>query len=99
MGWTGFDRLLHPAVVPQHLLTFLTASGLLTCRQGRHVSARKHIWNREDNMDTHLLMTGVAVMVGLIGIAASRDLLRRLRPQPRLVPIRVERPQRHSRDM
>ena len=31
-------------------------------------------------MDTHL-MIGVAVMLGLIGIAASRDLLRRLRDQ------------------
>ncbi|CAE6708313.1 hypothetical protein [Paraburkholderia haematera] len=41
-------------------------------------------------MDTHL-MIGVAVMLGLIGIAASRDLLRRLRDQqPRLVPIKVE---------
>jgi hypothetical protein len=29
-------------------------------------------------MDTHLLI-GVAVMLGLIGIAASRDLLRNLR--------------------
>ncbi len=43
-------------------------------------------------MDTHL-MIGVAVMFGLIGIAASRDLLRRLREQqPQLVPIKVERP-------
>ncbi|MFM0505852.1 hypothetical protein [Paraburkholderia caffeinilytica] len=43
-------------------------------------------------MDTHL-MIGVAVMLGLIGIAASRDLLRRLRvQQPQLVPIKVERP-------
>ena len=42
-------------------------------------------------MDTHL-MIGVAVMLGLIGIAASRDLLRRLREQqPQLVPIRIER--------
>jgi hypothetical protein len=49
-------------------------------------------------MDMHLLMTGVAVMLGLIGIAASRDLMRRLRPQPKLVPIRVERPVRRSRD-
>jgi hypothetical protein len=49
-------------------------------------------------MDTHLLMIGVAVMLGLIGIAASRDLLRRLRPQPRLVPVRIERPVRQSRD-
>lgn len=41
-------------------------------------------------MDTHL-MIGVAVMLGLIGIAASRDLLRRLREQqPQLVPIKVE---------
>ncbi|CAH2906997.1 MAG: FIG00452912: hypothetical protein [uncultured Paraburkholderia sp.] len=44
-------------------------------------------------MDTHL-MTGVAVMFGLIGIAASRDLLRRLREQqPQLAPIKVERPE------
>jgi hypothetical protein len=43
-------------------------------------------------MDTHL-MIGVAVMFGLIGIAASRDLLRRLREQqPQLVPVRVEHP-------
>lgn len=42
-------------------------------------------------MDTHL-MIGVAVMLGLIGIAASRDLLRRLKAQqPQLVPIRAER--------
>ncbi|MDE1183798.1 hypothetical protein [Paraburkholderia sp.] len=40
-------------------------------------------------MDTHL-MIGVAVMMGLIGIAAARDLLRRLRAQQRLVPVRVE---------
>jgi hypothetical protein len=46
----------------------------------------------EGHMDTHL-MIGVAVMFGLIGIAASRDLLRRLREQqPQLVPIKVERP-------
>jgi hypothetical protein len=46
----------------------------------------------EEFMDTHL-MIGVAVMLGLIGIAASRDLLRRLREQqPQLVPIKVERP-------
>jgi hypothetical protein len=44
----------------------------------------------EGFMDMHLLI-GVAVMLGLIGVAASRDLLRRLRPAPRLVPIRVER--------
>ncbi|MFM0379402.1 hypothetical protein PQQ72_20540 [Paraburkholderia strydomiana] len=44
-------------------------------------------------MDTHL-MIGVAVMFGLIGIAASRDLLRRLREQqPQLVPVKVERPE------
>ncbi|WP_186307997.1 hypothetical protein [Paraburkholderia sp. BCC1884] len=43
-------------------------------------------------MDTHL-MIGVAVMFGLIGIAASRDLLRRLREQqPQLVPVKVEHP-------
>jgi hypothetical protein len=42
-------------------------------------------------MDTHL-MIGVAVMFGLIGIAASRDLLRRLRQQqPQLVPMEVDR--------
>jgi hypothetical protein len=42
-------------------------------------------------MDTHLII-GVAVMFGLIGIAASRDLLRRLREQqPQLVPIKIER--------
>jgi hypothetical protein len=35
-------------------------------------------------MDTHLLI-GVAVMLGLIGIAASRDLLRNLRAQPQLI--------------
>ncbi|WP_323046408.1 hypothetical protein [Paraburkholderia sp.] len=55
----------------------------------------------EELMDTHL-MIGVAVMLGLIGIAASRDLLRRLREQqPQLMPIKVERPdlqvQRHDR--
>ncbi|MGT2470461.1 hypothetical protein [Paraburkholderia terrae] len=50
-------------------------------------------------MDTNLLMIGVAVMLGLIGIAASRDLLRRLRPQPRLVPIRVDERQRRQRDI
>jgi hypothetical protein len=44
----------------------------------------------EGLMDTHLLI-GVAVMLGLIGLAASRDLLRRMRPQPQLVPIRAER--------
>ncbi|MCC8405178.1 hypothetical protein LJ655_25435 [Paraburkholderia sp. MMS20-SJTN17] len=41
-------------------------------------------------MDTHL-MIGMAVMFGLIGAAASRDLLRRLREQqPQLVPVKVE---------
>lgn len=45
-------------------------------------------------MDTHL-MIGLAVMMGLIGIAASRDLMRRLRAQePKLVPIKID-----SRDM
>jgi hypothetical protein len=53
----------------------------------------------EDNMDTNLLMIGVAVMLGLIGVAASRDLLRRLRPQPRLVPIRFDERQRRPRDI
>jgi hypothetical protein len=46
----------------------------------------------EEFMDTHL-MIGIAVMLGLIGIAASRDLLRRVREQqPRLVPVKIERP-------
>jgi hypothetical protein len=43
-------------------------------------------WDEEGIMDTHLLI-GVAVMLGLIGIAA----LRNLRAQPQLVPIRAER--------
>jgi hypothetical protein len=43
-------------------------------------------------MDTHLII-GVAVMFGLIGIAASRDLLRRIREQPpQLVPVKIDRP-------
>ena len=41
-------------------------------------------------MDTHLLI-GVAVMLGLIGLVASRDLLRNLRAQPQPVRIRAER--------
>jgi hypothetical protein len=41
-------------------------------------------------MDMHLLV-GVAVMLGLIGIAAWRDLQRTLRPQPQLVPLKVSR--------
>ncbi|MGH8779431.1 hypothetical protein [Paraburkholderia sp.] len=41
-------------------------------------------------MDTNL-MIGVAVMLALIGVAASRDLLRRLRGTPQLVPVRVRR--------
>jgi hypothetical protein len=41
-------------------------------------------------MDTHLLI-GVAVMFGLIGIAASRDLLRRLKFVPQLVLVPVRR--------
>jgi hypothetical protein len=48
-------------------------------------------------MDTHLLV-GVAVMFGLIAIAASRDLVRSLRPQPQLVPIRIDRPARPRKD-
>ncbi|WP_087754179.1 hypothetical protein [Paraburkholderia caledonica] len=57
----------------------------------RHDSASQSLKD-EGFMDTHL-MIGVAVMFGLIGIAASRDLLRRLREQqPQLVPIKVERP-------
>jgi hypothetical protein len=41
-------------------------------------------------MNTHLLI-GVAVMFGLIGIAASRDLLRRLKSEPRLAPVPLRR--------
>ncbi len=48
-------------------------------------------------MDTHLLV-GLAVMLGLIGIAASRDLLRNLRAQPQLVPVKISRPVRRDRD-
>ncbi|MFC0575715.1 hypothetical protein [Paraburkholderia solisilvae] len=44
--------------------------------------------HEEGNMDTHL-MIGVAVIAGLIVVAASRDVLRRLRPQPRLVPVKT----------
>ncbi|WP_287189548.1 hypothetical protein [Paraburkholderia sp.] len=47
-------------------------------------------------MDTHLLV-GIAVMLGLIGIAAWRNLLRTLRPQPQLVPVKVSRPVRPDR--
>jgi hypothetical protein len=63
---------------------------------GEH--ARQHLFGNleqledEGLMDTHL-MIGLAVMMGLIGIAASRDLLRRLRAQqPQLIPIKIERP-------
>ncbi|CAG4904963.1 hypothetical protein [Paraburkholderia saeva] len=49
-------------------------------------------------MDMHLLV-GVAVMLGLIGIAAWRDLQRTLRPQPELVPVRVSRPVRSGRSV
>jgi hypothetical protein len=60
-------------------------------RPDRRRSAHRNNWKDEGIMDTHL-MIGVAVMFGLIGIAASRDLLRRLREQqPQLVPIKVER--------
>ena len=41
-------------------------------------------------MDTHL-MIGIAVMMGLIGIAASRDLLRMRRAQLQPVPLRRRR--------
>jgi hypothetical protein len=47
------------------------------------------ICHEEGNMDTHL-MIGVAVIFGLIAVAASRDMLRRMRPQSRLVPIKAE---------
>jgi hypothetical protein len=39
-------------------------------------------------MDTHL-MIGVAVMVGLIGLAASRDLFQALRAQLRPATVRT----------
>ncbi|MFT4064142.1 hypothetical protein [Paraburkholderia sp.] len=49
-------------------------------------------------MDTHLVI-GVAVMFGLIGVAASRDLLRRMREQqPQLVPVKVEQPDTQRRE-
>ncbi|WP_169740094.1 hypothetical protein [Paraburkholderia acidipaludis] len=41
-------------------------------------------------MDTHL-MIGIAVMMGLIGIAASRDLLRMRRAQLQPVSLRAQR--------
>lgn len=41
-------------------------------------------------MSTHL-MIGITVMMGLIGIAASRDLLRMRRAQLRPVSLRVPR--------
>ncbi|WP_322061943.1 hypothetical protein [Paraburkholderia sp. J63] len=41
-------------------------------------------------MDTHL-MIGIAVMMGLIGIAASRDLLRMRRAQLQPVALRARR--------
>jgi hypothetical protein len=41
-------------------------------------------------MDTHLLI-GLAVMLGLIGFTGSRELLRRFKAQPQLVPVRAER--------
>ncbi|SMG13108.1 hypothetical protein [Paraburkholderia susongensis] len=49
-------------------------------------------------MDTHL-MIGVAVMLGLIGVAASRELLRRMRiQQPQLVPVKVEQQDMQPRE-
>jgi hypothetical protein len=42
-------------------------------------------------MDTYL-MIGITVMVGLIGISASRDLLNMRRAQLQPVPVRVKRP-------
>ncbi|WP_205995295.1 hypothetical protein [Paraburkholderia sp. Ac-20347] len=49
-------------------------------------------------MDTHL-MIGIAVMMGLIGIAASRDLLRMRRAQLQPVALRVQRPADRSRPL
>lgn len=48
-------------------------------------------------MDNHL-MIGAAVMFGLIAIAASRDLLQRLRAKQKLVPVRIRPTQPAARD-
>ncbi|MFX1672003.1 hypothetical protein PWR63_06870 [Paraburkholderia sp. A2WS-5] len=42
-------------------------------------------------MDMHT-MIGIAVMIGLIGIAASRDLLRMRRAQLQPITLRTQRP-------
>jgi hypothetical protein len=69
----------------------------LTYIRRYHLNYQHHSNRTKRNpMDTHLLV-GVAVMLGLIGIAASRELLRILRPQPQLVPIKVSRPVRSDR--
>jgi uncharacterized membrane protein YccF (DUF307 family) len=49
-------------------------------------------------MDTHL-MIGIAVMMSLIGIAASRDLLRMRRAQLQPATLRVQRPIDRSRGL
>jgi hypothetical protein len=59
--------------------------------------ARRNPQRKRNSMDTNL-MIGVAVIFGLIGIAATRDLLRRLRPQQRLVPVKVRRTERARND-
>jgi hypothetical protein len=46
-------------------------------------------------MDTHL-MIGIAVMMGLIGIAASRDLLRMRRAQLQPATLRAQRGDQRS---
>ncbi|CAG9223529.1 hypothetical protein PSAB6_420095 [Paraburkholderia sabiae] len=53
MRGTAFDGLLHPHVAPQHLLTFLAASGLLTFHQGptsfgaqAHLESKRTTWIR-----------------------------------------------------
>jgi hypothetical protein len=63
----------------------------------QHPNQSHHLNRTKRNfMDTHLLV-GIAVMLGLIGIAAGRNLLRTLRPQPQLVPLKVSRPVRSDR--
>ncbi|MCG5076993.1 hypothetical protein [Paraburkholderia tagetis] len=49
-------------------------------------------------MNTHL-MIAIAVMMGMIGIAASRDLLRMRRAQLQPVRLRVQRPDDRTRGL
>jgi hypothetical protein len=41
-------------------------------------------------MDTNL-MIGITVVFALVGVAVSRDLMRRMRSKSQLVPVRVRR--------